>query len=376
MALSTIHVRGFRSLRDVTLQPGPVTVLIGPNGSGKSNLLGFLRMVARARTGALRRFVGEAGGASALLHYGAKRTPEIAFELAFTNTTPEPYRYAALLGAAAGDTLTFLEESVKGVDGSRREERTRRLGAGHSESMLFEPNREPERETDVDRFVAAALLQVSDFHFHDTSTNSPLRSNAKREDAHYLRSDGSNLAAYLLALSESPISSHQKAWRRIHSLVRRIAPFIAELRPATAPFADPDRGPVRLDWLDDQGELFGPHHLSDGTLRSIALITALAQPAEKLPSFLAIDEPELGLHPAGISLLADLVRSVSGRCQVLLATQSPGLLDYFEPEEVVVAERADGATTLRRLDSADLEDWLTDYRLSDLFDKNVLGGRP
>jgi predicted ATPase len=137
-----------------------------------------------------------------------------------------------------------------------------------------------------------------------------------------------------------------------------------------------DESAVRLDWVDERDQVFGPHQLSDGTLRCIALFTALAQPVETLPSFLTIDEPELGLHPAALHLLAGLVRSTSAHCQILLATQSPALLDLFEPHEIVVTERKDGSTELRRLDPNALATWLEDYSLSELYDKNVLGGRP
>ena len=116
--------------------------------------------------------------------------------------------------------------------------------------------------------------------------------------------------------------------------------------------------------------------ISDGTLRCIALFTALGQPVESLPAFLSIDEPELGLHPAALGILASLVRSTSTHAQILLATQSPALLDLFDPQDVVVAERAQGATTFRRLDPDQLAGWLEDYSLSELYDKNVLGGRP
>lgn len=133
---------------------------------------------------------------------------------------------------------------------------------------------------------------------------------------------------------------------------------------------------MRLDWIDDQDERFGAHQLSDGTLRAIALITALAQPTEKLPKFISIDEPELGLHPAAIRLLAELVRSVSRHTQVLFATQSTAFLDYFDPEEIVVVERHAGASTFARLNANVLHSWLEDYSLSEVFDKGVIGGQP
>jgi predicted ATPase len=140
-----------------------------------------------------------------------------------------------------------------------------------------------------------------------------------------------------------------------------------------------------LDWVDSQDDLYGPHHLSDGTLRAIALMVGLAQPSPRLPSFVSIDEPELGLHPAALEVLSGVVRSLNGRCQVLIATQSAELLDFFEAGEVVVVERAAGeaipegskqGSVFRRLDTKHLVDWLAEYSLSALYKRNLLGGRP
>ncbi len=384
-ALSRIHVEGFRSLRDVTLEPGPVTVLIGPNGAGKSNLLAFLRMIPMIRTRSLRLFVGRAGGASSLLFYGPKVTAEISFRLDFEQS-PSLTTYSARLGFTAGDTFVFLDEEV----GSRRqcdtELETRSLGSGHQESSLEELSRDPDRPTE--QAVSWWLARMGFFHFHDTSLTSALRINSRAEDSLYLKSDGSNLAAYLANLRWSERQAKRKAWRRINLLVRKVAPFIKELRPlavaeATSPEPEdrengaPSPGQsLRLHWVDDRDQIFDPHDLSDGTLRAIALITALAQPAANLPAVISIDEPELGLHPAALSVLAGLIRSVSHRCQILLATQSPALLDLFDPQDVVVTERIDGRTELRRLEPEKLAAWLEDYSLSEIYDKNLIGGRP
>ncbi len=380
-ALTRIHVTGFRSLRDVELAPGRVTVLIGPNGSGKSNLLAFLRMLALTHTHSLRVFVGEAGGASALLHYGPKVTTEISFALDFQQEG-HFNRYSARLGYAAGDTLIFLDEVVAHRIAENQDFRTFSLGAGHSESLLPEAAEDPTRGTE--RAVRWWISRLNYFHFHDTSATSFLRSHARRDDSRYLRSNGSNLASYLLALRESDRAEDRKAWQRINRLVRQVAPFIKTLEPSVVGpsglaglFLQDTRGQaVRLDWIDERDVTFSSGDFSDGTLRAIALITALAQPSDRLPLFISIDEPELGLHPAAIGLLADLIKSVSGRCQILLATQSPALLDLFDLEEVVVAERKDAATSFRRLPREEFEPWLQDYALSELYDKNVLGGRP
>ncbi|MCA9621929.1 MAG: AAA family ATPase [Myxococcales bacterium] len=362
--LREIHITGFGSLADVRLEPGRLTVLIGPNGSGKSNLLRVLKMVPLMRTESLQRFVSEAGGASALLHYGPKRTQALNVALSFANGEKRNV-YEARLGFAAGDRLMYLDEVVGYQPTPDVELRRTSLGAGHWESEL----RNKPADTTA-RTVNYWLSQLTFFHFHDTSMSSALRTHARAADDQFLRSDGSNLAAYLGRLARSEDEASSKAWRRINQFVRRIAPAVKELAPT------PVNQAVRLDWIDDQDERFGVHQLSDGTLRAIALITALAQPTDQLPKFMSIDEPELGLHPSAIRVLAELARSVSRHTQVLFATQSTTFLDHFEPTEVVVVERHDGTSTLRRLDEDNLGSWLDDYRLSEVFDKGVIGGRP
>ncbi len=364
--LCDIHITGFGSLADVRLQPGRLTVLIGPNGSGKSHVLRALRMVPLMRTGSLQRFVSEAGGASALLHYGPKRTQALSVRLEF-GQQERRNTYEARLGFAAGDKLMYLDELIDHRPAPAAEPRTTSLGTGHWESKL----RDAKTSDPTARTVNYWLSQLTFFHFHDTSMSSALRTHARAEDDQFLRSDGSNLAAYLYRLEQSEDEADGKAWRRINRLVGRIVPAVKELAPT------PTNGAaVRLDWIDDQDERFGAHQLSDGTLRAIALITAMAQPTARLPKFMSIDEPELGLHPAAIRLLADLARSISRHTQVLFATQSTAFLDHFDPTEVVVVEREHGASTLRRLDENTLASWLDEYSLSEVFDKGVIGGRP
>lgn len=365
-ALTRVQVEGFRSLRDVTLEPGRVTVILGPNGAGKSNLLALLEMIPKMYTGALQRFVGERGGASALLHYGPKVTPRMRIRLDFSQEGGAN-AYEAELAYAAGDKLYFEGEQARYTKPGAADESTFVVDSGHEESSLkrvAEASKHPTART-----VAWWLSRMSFFHFHDTSA---LRQHAVASQDRFLHSEGRNLAAFLYRLRHSDVPGDQAAWKRISLLVRRIAPSVAELTPvAVNPGEDPPSR-VRLDWIDDRGETFGVQDLSDGTLRVIALITALAQPASTLPAFIAIDEPELGLHPAALALLAGLVRSVSTRCQVVLATQSPALLDHFTAEDVVVVDRVDGESQFRRLDTEALSEWLDAYTLSELFDKNVL----
>ncbi|HEY0139145.1 MAG TPA: AAA family ATPase [Nannocystis sp.] len=372
-AITRIQVEGFCSLKSVDLVPGRITVLIGPNGAGKSNLLDLLRMIPLMRTQSLRRFVGEAGGASALLHYGPKTTRVMSIRLEFQQDTGTN-AYAANLGYASGDSLIFLDESIEHKSrAAPAAGRVATLGAGHAESRLEE---EAQNGDNTAKTVRWWLSKINFYHFHDTSLTSPLRQNARQADDKYLRSDGSNLAAFLRRLANSEAAEDIASWKRIGMLIQKIAPYIKRLEPDLVDPANPVTSTVHLRWVDDRDYTFGVHDLSDGTLRAIALITALSQPVSRLPAFVTIDEPELGLHPAAITLLAGLVRSIAPHCQVLLATQSPALLDEFSADEVVVAERQNGETVFQHLDAEKLKNWLEEYSLSELFDKNVLGGRP
>jgi predicted ATPase len=420
--LANVRVQGFRSLATADLHElGPVSVLIGPNGSGKSNLLSALRMVSLMTTQSLGRFTQEAGGASALLHNGPGVTREMSLRLEFEQSeeppehpsepgtayarppdapgppvpepppesgprpakrplilpsrsllrsTPRPPQwnvYEARLGYAAGDRLFILAESAGTRIGGTEEYQWFEIGGGYDESRIDAgANDGPTIKT-----TRWLLQRLNFYHFHDTSRTSLLRANSRVEDRKYLRSNGSNLGAYLLALRESEQGEDRGAYRRIGDLVRQVAPFIKALDPSEV-----GDGTVQLLWSDRRDDTFGPHHLSDGTLRLIALFTALAQPVSRLPLFCSIDEPELGLHPAALHLLCELVRSTSAHCQVMLSTQSPDLLDHFDASEVWVVEQPAGESAFTRQDPKALEAWLADYKLSELYHSNLLGGRP
>jgi predicted ATPase len=197
-----------------------------------------------------------------------------------------------------------------------------------------------------------------------------MRKTAKLNDNAFLRSDGSNLPAFLYRLQTKDPSSYSV----IRSTVQQVAPFFDDflLRP------DPlNEEAIRLEWKHkNSDQYFGASALSDGSLRFIALATLFLQPESLRPSIILVDEPELGLHPYAITMLAELAKQASTSTQVIMSTQSALLLDHFEPEEVLVAERVNGSTSLRRLDDSRLSAWLEDYSLGQLWEKNEFGGRP
>jgi len=136
---------------------------------------------------------------------------------------------------------------------------------------------------------------------------------------------------------------------------------------------------IQLNWKETESNyIFGPHQLSDGSLRFIALVSLLLQPPDTCPSFIIIDEPELGLHPSAISSFAGMVNSASKHNAIILATQSTNLIDEFQPDQIMIVERHQErrCSELKRLNDEKLKEWIERYSISELWEKNVIGGRP
>ena len=119
---------------------------------------------------------------------------------------------------------------------------------------------------------------------------------------------------------------------------------------------------------------FDANDLSDGTIRFICLTTLLLQPNP--PTMILIDKPELGLHPFALNLLASLFRIASKKTQIIASTQSSTFADFFEAKDIMVVDRVDNATTIKRIDDKQLQEWLKDYSIGELLQKNLLGGNP
>ena len=362
--LDYISIKGFKSLAEVDeLKLNGINVLVGANGSGKSNFVEAFNFLRALRQASLVRYVAEAGGANRLLHFGAPRTNEITLKVSFDD---EINQYEITLAATAGDGLRPVVEKAYYWDKENYERPYETYLDFHQEAGIAADPHEPS--------VAGHLRKHLDswvrYQFDDTSRLSPIRTTADVNDNRRLRSNGSNLAAYLYSLGET----HPTSLSLVERTVRLIAPFFAGFA------LEPDalnRRTIRLQWRHAGSDAyFDAAALSDGTLRFIALATLLLQPSELRPSVILLDEPELGLHPYAIAVLASVLKSVSVESQVVLATQSSALLDQFEPEDVLVADRADGGTRLRRLDAERLQSWLEDYSLGQLWEKNEIGGRP
>lgn len=371
MKLASLDLSGYKSIdgEGQTIYFGDLTVLLGANGAGKSNLVSFFKMTNYMINGNLQLFIGEQGYADSILFYGAKKTSRMRAKFTFKDDLAEDI-YQFTLSPASGDTMIFTEENVTWKNLKTGKLRQVSLDAGHKESKLHE---EANSGGMACKFIINLMQRCQFFQFHDTSATAKIRNQGYINDNGYLRGDAGNLAAYLYALKEKP--EWEKYYQRIVRHIQQIVPQFGEfnLKPSTM---NPEY--IRLDWREqDSDYLFGPHQLSDGTLRFMAMTTLLLQPPERLPRVIVLDEPELGLHPSAIAALAGMAKAASHHCQLILATQSMRLIDEFNTEDIVVVEReGKKGSVFKRLDPEKLAEWLQRYSLSELWEKNVLGGRP
>jgi predicted ATPase len=369
--IKKLTIEGFKSiksLRDFDL--GTLNVLIGPNGAGKSNFVGFFRLLRELIDQRLQVAINVEGGADACLFMGPKETPRLEGKLYFGDNG---YEFALV---PTHDGRLIFEEENTYFDGRFGIVR-RSLGSGHAEAKLRDHKDDGGRTGSrhgVPHYVFDAIGSWVVYHFHDTSFNAGVRRLHAINDNIALRSSADNLAPFLYRISQT----RPDCYARIRDVVRLAAPFFDDfnLRPIPG-----NEEMIQLEWRQRESDYpFRASQLSDGTLRFICLATALLQPGP--PPTMLFDEPELGLHPYALTLLGNLFNqfaSHSGKYiyhQAIISTQSAPLLNEFTPEDVIIVERTNGQSRFRRLKSEDLSEWLQDYSLGDLWQKNILGARP
>ena len=220
-----------------------------------------------------------------------------------------------------------------------------------------------------DKWLRAYLDSYKIYHFHDTSEGAPLRTEAVLNDTRILRTDGGNLPAFLYMLQQQ----NPKTLKRLEMIIQSVMPYFERFDLHPLPSGDK----IELVWNDVNApdKYFSANDLSDGSIRFMALATLLMQPV--LPKVIIIDEPELGLHPVAITKLSGLIKSAAARgCQIIISTQSVNLISNFEAEDVITVDRQNGQSVFNRLDSKELEKWLNDYSLGDLWTKSIINGQP
>lgn len=370
-SITSITIRGFRSIKEATLEFRPLNVLIGANGAGKSNLISFFKMMNEITAGRLQQYIATTGRATANLHFGPKVTPQMEAALNFkVKNAVDTYRMR--LFHVANDSLIFAEEHLSFLTKGYPKPKEVSLGrGGHAETLIGDTASKGEQTA---KTTARTLLYLLNscrvFHFHDTGPTARIMQYCYIDDSRWLMHDAGNLAAVLYRLQ----LQNETAYRRIVATVKQVAPFFDDfvLEPT-----GPSKREIMLNWRNRESDLvFGPHQLSDGTLRAICLISLLMQPAEELPHLIIVDEPELGLHPYALSVIASLFQSASHHAQVLLSTQSSEFLNHFDVEDIVIVERDGESSKFVRPNAEELKDWLQDYSLGEIWTKNVIGAGP
>lgn len=357
--LQEISLEGYKSIRQLNnfcLLEG-LNVLIGANGSGKSNFIRFFELLGHMfdPNKGLQNYISSRGRADAFLFRGMKITPEMKAQLKFGLN-----EYKFTLRAADDRSLFFAQESAP-FHGPYFGLTENNQGSGHEESRVV---REPVRSSE--KWVCHTIRNWRVYHFHDTSSSAPVMGLGNIVDNDVLHSNASNLAAFLMKMA----AEHPESFARITETIRQVAPFFGEfvLKEVTP-------GQTQLLWKDRFSDLlYYPYQLSDGTLRYICLASLLLQPSP--PSTIIIDEPELGLHPYAIKLLASLLHEAAENAQIIVSTQASLLLDELTPEQVIVVNQRNGESILERQDPERLADWLKEYTLGQLWEKNELGGLP
>ncbi|WP_460769092.1 AAA family ATPase [Mariniluteicoccus flavus] len=365
--LASLRVRGFRSIRDLELPlTSEVTLLVGANGSGKSNLIAALEILGRIVDGTLQAEILRGGGLAAQLHRGVRGEDadtiilDVWGETQETFTGPIRNGYRVALTSASDDTALLDETTLMHQLDKYPHPYDRPLGLGRESRLKAAAGEHP-----ANQYVLDVLSDCRVFHFDDTSADAPPLRRAALADDVTLHGDARNLAAVLLSMrTQQPVR-----YQRVVRSIRAVAPFFDDF------VLEPHGESVLLRWREKGMDVTFPGSaLSSGSLRFICLATLLQQP--NAPATIVLDEPELGLHPFAIHQLADLLHEAAQGRRIVAATQSVTLLGQFSVDEVAIVARDLGATTVRRPESAELGAWLEDYSLGELWEMNLLGGRP
>ncbi|MEI7867944.1 MAG: AAA family ATPase [Candidatus Methylumidiphilus sp.] len=365
-AVSSLTIVGYKSIRDLSdFKLNDLNVLIGANGAGKSNLISLFRLLNEMYEQNLQVYVQTQGGPDALLHFGRNTTEQLHAEFYFGLNG-----YQFDLIPTADNRLIFKTECTWFGGGSFfkpiKGNYSRIIGSGNSESKL------KTSDDTYAEYIRPAISRWLVYHFHDASDTAKVKQKHPANDNLSLKTDAANLAAYLLMLRKK----HEAEYQRIVDAIRLVAPFFGDF---VHRLGEPDY--VELEWTQrgKPDTPFKAHILSDGTLRFICLATLLLQPVELIPDTILIDEPELGLHPYAISVLADIFKQVSSGWyprQLIVSTQSVELVNELSPEDVIVVDYEDDASIFRRFSQDELSGWLEEYSMGELWKCNILGGRP
>ncbi|MDX2069221.1 MAG: AAA family ATPase [Haliscomenobacter sp.] len=365
--IENIEIQNFKSIKEANVLLKNINLLVGANGAGKSNFISFLKLLVSIKDFNLNRYVLDSGYMSNLIYFGKKDGIYLRGAITFSLGDGKKLKYQFKLAPDRNNRAYIdtenLHVSTKDQNGYKKIIEDN-LTAGSTFFSEGDPNFSQDL---TDCFDSLAI-----YHFHDTSALG-LRATSMIDNNSSLKEDGINLSAFLYLIYQT----HPQTFNTIEKVIKSVFPQFKRFRLA------PDRGNslyIKLEWQEESFDQYqNAYNFSEGTLRFIALVTVMLQPNP--PKVIIIDEPELGLHPSAIETLAGLVRKVSAKSQIILATQSIQLVNNFEPEDIIVVDRdrENRQSIFTRADEIphiQLQDWLEEYGLGEIWFKGLIGGKP
>jgi len=362
--IEQITIKNYKSLRKIESLPlHRINVLIGENGAGKSNFISFFEMLNAIYERRFGQYVLQRGGIGRFINFHAKDDESIYCMVDFDNINAVSLNIIpSQTGKGIISNFSHFFNGRGDKDKNYRNWHDTILDSDVEESGIQSDNSQRLR------YVKKQLACFMVYHFHDTSLKSPMRGPSAMGDYEMLRSDASNLAAWLYRLKHTDEPSFQL----IEGTLKSVAPYFRKFH------LEPDAinpHQIKLEWEEEESDRYlDGYSFSDGTIRFVALAALLL--SEQRPDVILIDEPELGLHPAAMTKLAAMIRRASQKSQIIVSTQSAAFVDEFDGEDIIVAERNEEGSVLHRLDATKLDSWRNNYSLGELWRKNVLGGRP
>ena len=364
--LKRIRVEGFKSIKKLDLPMENINILIGANGAGKTNLISLFTFLSHLSQGKLQQYVKTEGGAERFFHFGTANTESIKLNLEIGNNGYN----VEFLPNLDDDSLVFNVESCQMVNSSRGP--SWNLYPRRGESGLATENL---TDQPVKYYTKNYLDQCRVYHFHDTSSTARFKERSSLDNCYYLEEDAANIAPFLYDMKTSRDEEDQQSYKQIVCTVQSVAPFFHDF--CLEPTGNRGDQNILLRWVHtDYESPLSANALSDGTARFVCLSTLLLQSGSRRPGTIILDEPELGLHPAALCILADIIRSISVETQVVCSTQSVVFANFFAPEDFIVTELKEDVSVFKRLDREQVEPWLDEYGMGDIWSKNLIGGRP
>ncbi len=359
--LRHIEIYGYKSIKELSLDMKPINILIGANGAGKSNFISLFTFLSQLSHGKLKNYVEVQGFANTFFHFGAKHTPRIEINI----DVGENGYHVVFVHGVNDDSLVFEEEHCTYTGSNKKWFIKGQLG----ESGLL-PGSTAQSDY-VRKYTREYLNDCRVYHFHDTSAGAGFKQANDLNNSDYLYPDAKNLAPFLYRLQEE----YPQNYRDIVATIQSAAPFFHDFY--LEPRGVKGNEKLLLKWLHrEHDEPFSANQLSDGTARFICLATLFLQPPELRPHTIVLDEPELGLHPAALEILADVIHTTAKETQVICSTQSVVFANFFAPESFIVVDAEKGVSIFKQPDSEALQHWLEDYGMGDIWRKNLIGGRP